>query len=94
MRLQQQISLARNQRWVGREMEVLVEKRNARNDDRHTDSVDATNNPKSTLIGRSFRDAPEIDGQVYVADPDAQPGDFITSRITDAQMYDLVGIAC
>ena len=49
---QQPISLARNQAWVGREMDVLVEGRSP------SDLTAAT--------GRSFRDAPEVDGQVIV----------------------------
>ncbi len=51
MSLQQGISLARNQRWVGRDLEVLVERRGQR---------------QGEWVGRSFRDAPEIDGTVVV----------------------------
>jgi ribosomal protein S12 methylthiotransferase len=76
MRLQRDISLARNQGWVGRELEVLVE------------SVDGGN--ESRITGRSFRDAPEIDGQVVVAGACAKPGEFIRARVTAAQPYDLI----
>lgn len=74
MRLQQQISLHRNRRWVGREMEVLVEEVRA-----------------GGVLGRSFRDAPEIDGQVLVSGACVQPGQFIRVKITDAKPYDLMG---
>lgn len=41
-------------------------------------------------IGRSKADAPEIDGLVYVADPEGlQVGDIVTVTITDADDYDL-----
>jgi ribosomal protein S12 methylthiotransferase len=40
-------------------------------------------------VGRSYRDAPEIDGQVYIGDCSAQAGDFVTVEITEAQHYDL-----
>ena len=40
-------------------------------------------------IGRSFRDAPEIDGSVTVTKCDAAPGTFVRARVTDAQAYDL-----
>jgi len=64
MSLQQGISLARNQRWVGRDLEVLVEWRGQR---------------QGEWVGRSFRDAPDIDGTVVVRSnrrlqiPRAQP---------------------
>lgn len=43
------------------------------------------------ILGRSYRDAPDIDGLVYVSGSSAQPGSFITVTITDAREYDLVG---
>jgi len=89
MRLQQQISLERNRRWVGRELEVLVESATTEGQ-RLTESSPQVGHP-SSVIGRSFRDAPEIDGQVYVTNSNATPGDFITARITEARHYDLIG---
>ena len=41
-------------------------------------------------VGRSFRDGPEIDGKVYLGSADAQPGQFVKARITDARAYDLI----
>jgi ribosomal protein S12 methylthiotransferase len=101
MRRQQAISLARNRAWIGREMEVLVETMEARRrtNSRVKDETDNTHSPlhpftPSPLLcaGRSFRDAPEIDGQVWVAGAQAKPGEFITARITEAREYDLVGV--
>ncbi|MCB1809980.1 MAG: 30S ribosomal protein S12 methylthiotransferase RimO, partial [Candidatus Competibacteraceae bacterium] len=41
-------------------------------------------------IGRSFADAPEIDGQVYLdGELDLQPGQIVTARVLDASDYDL-----
>jgi ribosomal protein S12 methylthiotransferase len=79
MRRQQAISLACNQRWVGRELEILVEGRSP---------LDVT-----TAVGRSFRDAPEIDGRVYIKRCTAQPGTFVRARVIEARPYDLVA-AC
>jgi len=45
------------------------------------------------LIGRSHRDAPEIDGLVYL-DPgitSAKPGDIVQVQVTGAEAYDLYG---
>ena len=77
MSLQQGISLDRNQRWVGREMEVLVEGRAE---------------PEGEWVGRSFRDAPEIDGSVRLTAGRAPlpPGEFIRAEVTAAEPYDLV----
>ncbi|NWG22022.1 MAG: 30S ribosomal protein S12 methylthiotransferase RimO [Chloroflexi bacterium] len=80
MQLQQQISLERNRRWVGRRMRVLVEGQGQADDGR------------PLAIGRSFRDAPEVDGQVFVWG-EAEAGTFIDVTITQALEYDLWGDA-
>ncbi len=43
-------------------------------------------------VGRSYRDAPEVDGLVIV-DEALSVGDMLTVRITGAMAYDLVGVA-
>jgi ribosomal protein S12 methylthiotransferase len=42
-------------------------------------------------VGRSYRDAPEIDGLVFV-EGKAQVGDIVPVRITGAMAYDLTGV--
>jgi ribosomal protein S12 methylthiotransferase len=79
MRVQREISLRRNQRWVGRELEVLVE------------SVERSGGGERMVSGRSFRDAPEIDGRVFVRSRDAVPGEMVRVRIESARAYDLLG---
>ena len=55
--------------------------------------VDGTD--ANVAIGRSFADAPEIDGQVYILDgPNLQAGDLVHVKITDADEYDLSGYLC
>lgn len=78
MQLQQGISRARNRRWIGRTLDVLIEGRGSADDGR----------PVS--VGRSFRDAPEIDGQVFVWG-EAPVGTIIPVQITQATDYDLWG---
>ncbi|MCS6840482.1 MAG: 30S ribosomal protein S12 methylthiotransferase RimO [Roseiflexus sp.] len=78
MRLQQRISRQRNRRWVGRVMRVLVEGQGQTDDGR----------PLS--VGRSFRDAPEVDGQVLFWGA-AKTATFVDVRITQALDYDLWG---
>jgi ribosomal protein S12 methylthiotransferase len=76
MQRQRDISLARNRAWVGRELDVLIEGR--------------APHDTTLLVGRSFRDAPEIDGQVYVRRCTAQPGTFVRAHVTEARPYDLL----
>ena len=75
MAAQQNISLENNQKWLGRDLDVLVEARRG-----------------SDAIGRSFRDAPEIDGTVLVKDCDAAPGTFVSARVSAAEPYDLEAV--
>jgi ribosomal protein S12 methylthiotransferase len=78
MQLQQHVSLARNLRWEGRSITMLVEGQGASDDG------------APLVVGRSFRDAPEVDGQVF-AWGTAQPGSFVQVRVTQALEYDLWG---
>ncbi|MGA2819315.1 MAG: 30S ribosomal protein S12 methylthiotransferase RimO [Anaerolineales bacterium] len=75
MELQKSIGLEKNQAWVGRTMAVLVE-----GEDRK----------KNIAVGRSFRDAPEVDGLVLI-EGQAPIGCIVPVRITGALPYDLVG---
>jgi ribosomal protein S12 methylthiotransferase len=43
-------------------------------------------------MGRSYRDAPEVDGLVLVKG-EIPVGQIICVRITDAMVYDLSGVA-
>ena len=74
MTLQQGISLARNQSFVGQTLPVLIE------------GLDG----KLTL-GRSYRDAPEIDGMVII-EGKLPVGELLPVRITGALAYDLTGV--
>ncbi len=79
MALQQEISLARNQAQVGRVLPVLVE---------GVGQIEGGGGAVS--IGRTYRDAPEIDGMVVV--PGELPvGEIVPVRISGAMPYDLTG---
>ncbi len=43
-------------------------------------------------VGRTFRDAPEIDGLVVIEQGDLPVGEFIQVEITGAMEYDLIGV--
>lgn len=46
---------------------------------------------KNIAIGRSYRDAPEIDGLVFI-EGEAKIGEIVPVRITGAMAYDLTGV--
>ena len=79
MREQLLISRRLNQALVGKTMEALVE------------STDAS--IPGTVIGRTHRDAPEVDGFVRISCKGSPPvaGDFVQVEITEAHDYDLEG---
>jgi ribosomal protein S12 methylthiotransferase len=83
MELQQSISLAKNQSFVGKTLYILVEG--------HGQGEDETGKPTGgTLsLGRSYRDAPEIDGYVIV-EGELPVGEIVPVRITGATIYDLI----
>jgi ribosomal protein S12 methylthiotransferase len=46
---------------------------------------------KGLAIGRSYRDAPEIDGMVFI-EGKAKIGEILPVKITGAMAYDLTGV--
>ncbi|MDD9898291.1 MAG: 30S ribosomal protein S12 methylthiotransferase RimO [Candidatus Melainabacteria bacterium] len=81
MRLQQRISLEKNQEMIARELTMLVEE------------IAEQEDGNFQIIGRSFRDAPEIDGQLYASLPADEilpaPGSFVQAWVTACDEYDL-----
>ncbi|MDY6845951.1 MAG: TRAM domain-containing protein, partial [Chloroflexota bacterium] len=75
MQIQGEISLERNQRFIGKTMGALIE------------GVDQEN---QISIGRSYRDAPEIDGLVVIEGL-APIGEIVQVKINSAITHDLVG---
>ena len=43
------------------------------------------------IVGRHQGQAPDIDGNVYINDGMAYPGELVTVEVTEAHDYDLVG---
>jgi len=86
MQLQQGISLEKNQAWVGKVLPVLVEGQGSLETEGGRQSDGA---PIS--LGRSYRDAPEIDG-VVIVEGELPAGEIIPVRITGAMTYDLSGV--
>jgi ribosomal protein S12 methylthiotransferase len=80
MEAQQPISLRKNQAQVGRRLDVLVE------------GEGKSSAGEALLLGRSYRDAPEVDGLVLIPGLKGVPvGQMIEVTINGAMEYDLVG---
>jgi ribosomal protein S12 methylthiotransferase len=77
MKAQQRVSFRRNRALVGRVEPVLVE--------------GYSEETELLLSGRSVRQAPDIDGQVYITAGRADVGSIVPLRITDSSDYDLIG---
>jgi ribosomal protein S12 methylthiotransferase len=73
MLLQQQISLEKNQHFLGKVLPVLVE-----------------GCGEGLSVGRSYRDAPEVDGLVII-EGEVPPGEMVPVSISGAMHYDLSG---
>ena len=77
MAIQLEIHEGKNKAWVGRDVTVLCE---------------GFDTAAEIYFGRSFADAPEIDGKVYFTSTDkAAEGELVTVRIEEAIDYDLRG---
>ena len=77
MQLQQEISADRSAAMIGRIVRVMIE-----------GFIPEDN----TYVGRSYKDAPNVDGLVFVeCDRELMSGDFIDVKITGSTEYDLIG---
>ena len=72
-------SLERNQRLLAQQLDVLVE-------------GEGRLGRRKVLVGRTRRDAPEVDGLVFLHGP-AQIGKIVPARVAQALEYDLVAVA-
>ena len=76
MSMQSLISQELNEQLEGRELEVLIEGRDEE--------------VREVVAGRSYRDAPEVDGLVYIEnDGRSQPGDIVRVKVLAGFVYDI-----
>lgn len=77
MDIQQRISTEKNQQMIGIRTKVLIDGKLAN---------------EQVYIGRTYKDAPDIDGDVFITyDGELISGDMVDVRITNAYEYDLIG---
>ena len=77
MKVQARVSFKQNRRLIGTVEQVVVEG--------YSDETDLL------LKGRSSRQAPDIDGLVYITAGTANVGEIVPVRITDSSDYDVIG---
>lgn len=77
MELQQEISLDKNETFVGKIMQVIIEGYSSDDD---------------VYVGRTYRDAPGVDGLVFVnCDYELMSGQIVGVRINEVGPYDMIG---
>ncbi|MFO7983486.1 MAG: 30S ribosomal protein S12 methylthiotransferase RimO [Desulfuromonadales bacterium] len=77
MKAQARVSFRKNRERVDKVEDVLVE--------------GYSEETELLLRGRSVRQAPDVDGQVYITAGQADVGDIVPLRVTDSSEYDLIG---
>ncbi len=76
MKLQQKISKSINESLVGLQIDCIVE----------------SLGEDGSIVARSYKDAPEVDGLVFIETEEVlSPGDIVSVKITAANEYDLFG---
>jgi ribosomal protein S12 methylthiotransferase len=68
--------------YIGRTLEVLVDR---------TLEPTVPDDDECSAAGRYYGQALEIDGEVFLRPGEFQPGQFVTARIVDTTIHDLVG---
>ncbi len=81
MAAQQEIAFAFNESLVGRELDVLI------------DAPATDPELRGMVVGRSFADAPDVDGVCYVEGRGLEIGDLVKCAIVGTSGYDLVARA-
>ncbi|HTQ38286.1 MAG TPA: 30S ribosomal protein S12 methylthiotransferase RimO [Pirellulales bacterium] len=79
MAVQQNVAFQWNQSQVGRRLDVLIDR-----------AIPEENN---AWLGRSYADAPDVDGVVYVTGKHLKPGKIVPCEIVATAEYDLVAAA-
>ncbi|NOY42707.1 MAG: 30S ribosomal protein S12 methylthiotransferase RimO [Planctomycetes bacterium] len=77
---QQSLVFNWNDKQIGRQMDVIIDS--------------AIEGQPDAWIGRSYADAPDVDGVVYVTGQGLSLGSLVPCEIVARQDYDLIGAAC
>jgi ribosomal protein S12 methylthiotransferase len=78
MAAQQEIAFAWNASQVGQRRDVMID--------------GCISIEQNAYVGRSWADAPEVDGQVYVTGKNLVPGQIVRCEVVAAKDYDLIAV--
>ena len=96
MELQQEISAEKAEGRIGKVYEVLVEGTvpvDSVNGEAFASIMEVNEDGKKVYIGRTYMDAPDVDGQVFFeSDYDIMSGELVDVEIIASDEYDLFGI--
>ena len=96
MELQQEISAEKAEGRIGKVYEVLVEGTvpvDSVNGEAFASIMEVNEDGKKVYIGRTYMDAPDVDGQVFFeADYDIMSGELVEVEIIASDEYDLFGV--
>lgn len=77
MELEQEVIFDKNESLIGRVMDCFIEGKVA---------------DENAYVGRTYRDAPNVDGYIFIQTEDAlMTGDIVRAKITGTYEYDLIG---
>jgi ribosomal protein S12 methylthiotransferase len=79
MLAQQEVAFRWNEAQLGRQMQVIIDA--------------PVPGQQRAFVGRSYADAPEVDGVVYVTGSGLKSGDIVPCEIVASRQYDLAGVA-
>jgi len=79
MEVQQDVAFEWNEAQIGRKLDVILDT--------------AVPDEENAWIGRSYADAPDVDGVVYVTGEGLAAGSIVPCEIVARSEYDLVGAA-
>ena len=96
MELQQEISAEKAEGRIGKVYEVLVEGTvpvDSVNGEAFASIMEVNEDGKKVYIGRTYMDAPDVDGQVFFeADYEIMSGELVEVEIIASDEYDLFGV--
>lgn len=96
MELQQEISAEKAEGRIGKVYEVLVEGTvpvDSVNGEAFTSIMEVNEDGKKVYIGRTYMDAPDVDGQVFFeSDYEIMSGELVEVEIIASDEYDLFGV--
>ncbi|MCI5584073.1 MAG: 30S ribosomal protein S12 methylthiotransferase RimO [Lachnospiraceae bacterium] len=90
--IDEEVKIQRRQQLMALQQEIAFEKAQTMEGSRLLVMIEGRLEEEDVYIGRSYRDAPNVDGYVFVhTDKNLMTGDFVWVSITGSHEYDLIG---